>query len=427
MDHDTTVQPSTAPAFTSEQLKALEAKILIARRQFIQEQSWFGNLIGKLKLKLSNDIKEIPTCATDGTSIFFGANFVSKVSVSELVFTFGHELLHCLLNHHLRRTGSRKPLLWNCACDYVVNAMLVDAGIGKKPKGVLYDKKFADKTCEEIYAILEQYSQEAQATLQTLDDHGFMKDSAEGQAQSSQDISGNQQQQPSSGMSDEVAEQWTDTLTDLERDLSQKSAADKGSLEKSLEKLLKAEAPDFNSYQSQISWKEELREFIKCKFLTDLTYMRPNRKTQSMGIVLPSMRTEEKLNIAIALDTSGSMESEWITNFLGEIQEILLCYEMGSIHLWCFDTKVHSYKVLDFTEVGQLSFYKPKGGGGTDFTVNWKLLEKEHITPDLLLMLTDGYPGSSWGEEHVVDACFAIAGDSKRSVVAPFGKTIYID
>lgn len=439
-------QPEKPRAFTSSEIVSLEDKVLIARRHFITSQSWFGSLVGKLRLKLSTNSKEIPTCATDGETIFFGAKFVDKHSIEELVFVFGHELLHCLLNHHLRKTGGRKTLLWNCACDYVVNDIIIQAKIGTMPKGALHDPKFSGKTCEEIYTLLETLSTEMQEALKTLDDHLPMNgDSSNSNTPGGNDMEDNQEAQESEedgegqggkkdkdsdkpkAMSDEVAEEWTDALTNIEKELATKSAGQKGSLEKSLEKILKAEAPNLHTYESRVNWKEELREFIKCKFLTDLTYMRPNRKTQAMGIVLPSMKTEEKLNIAIALDTSGSMDQEWITNFLAEIQEILLCYEFGSIHLWCFDTRVHNYKILDFTEVGQLNFYKPMGGGGTTFEVNWELMERENITPDLLLMLTDGHPGGSWGDEHVVDACFAIAGDPNRKVRAPFGKTIYID
>lgn len=413
---------------SSETLFNLEVKILRARMIFCTQQAWFGSLIGKLKLRISTDNQRFPTCATDGETVYFGAEFVRKITIEELVFVFGHEILHCLLNHHFRKTSDRDMRTWNYACDYVVNDLLVKGGIGVMPKGALYDPNYSGKTCEEIYGAISKMSKEKKDALQTLDDHSAMNGEGFDEVSvSSSKGNGNDEGEDFHEMSPETAEKWADTLEKVEKEIRGAIQGRGAGLEKSLANLLNAESPDIDRYTSLLDWRDELREFIKEKFSTDMTYMKPNKKAQGLGFSLPTMRTEEMLNIAIALDTSGSMNPTWITNFLGEIQEILLSYEFGSIHLWCFDTSIHKYEILDSSDVQELSYYKPVGGGGTEFEVNWKHLEDEGLKPDLLLMLTDGHPGSSWGDEHVVDALFAIAGNPERNVVAPFGKTVYID
>lgn len=390
-------------------LAEIESKIITARLVFNAQQAWFGSLVGKLKFQISTDIEKFPTCATDGKTIFFGAKYVVEHSLQELVFTIGHEVLHCLLNHHLRRTDSRDPKLWNCACDYVVNALLLNHKVGKMPSGALYDSSYKGLTSEEIYELLEKMGAKEKKKLFTLDDHSMMNGDEEGEG--------------GAGMQEETAEEWNDALEEVLKGLGNNG---EGSLEKDLKTFCRASQKESDS-ETTVDWRDELSEFIKTSFQADLTYLKPNRKTQSMGIVLPSIKNEERLNIAISLDTSGSINIDQLKLFLLELKSLLSNYTSFIIYLWCFDTRIHNYKIIESGELDLLDTYKPFGGGGTDFEANWEHLDQEDIRPDLLLMLTDGYPGGSWGDESRVDTLFAIVGDAQRNIVAPFGKTIYLN
>lgn len=77
-------------------------------------------------------------------------NPAARFSEEEYRFVMAHELLHVGLRHDVRRQG-RDPYLWNIACDYVINAWLVDMKVGTMPVGALYDVELARDSAESIY------------------------------------------------------------------------------------------------------------------------------------------------------------------------------------------------------------------------------------------------------------------------------------
>ena len=44
-----------------------------------------------------------------------------------------------------------------------------------------------------------------------------------------------------------------------------------------------------------------------------------------------------------------------------------------------------------------------------------------------IIMMTDGYPGGSWGDELYCETLFLIHGDPGRHLVAPFGMTAWYE
>ena len=78
------------------------------------------------------------------------------LSEAECLFVFAHELLHAGLNHSSRRRG-RDPLLWNIACDFVINGWLIEMAVGSAPNmGLLHDGQFTGRSSEEVYDTLAQ-------------------------------------------------------------------------------------------------------------------------------------------------------------------------------------------------------------------------------------------------------------------------------
>lgn len=65
-------------------------------------------------------------------------------------FILAHEMLHAALRHGDRR-GPRDPYLFNVACDYVINAWLLEMGVGDMPAGLLHDPQLAGLSAEEVY------------------------------------------------------------------------------------------------------------------------------------------------------------------------------------------------------------------------------------------------------------------------------------
>jgi len=102
-----------------------------------------------------------PTMCTDGESITFHPDFVKNQSNESLRFVIMHEILHCLNNHH-ERIGNRDPHLWNVACDYAINPLMLDENdkplegldFPRNEKGEregLFEKKYEGMKAEDIY------------------------------------------------------------------------------------------------------------------------------------------------------------------------------------------------------------------------------------------------------------------------------------
>jgi hypothetical protein len=94
---------------------------------------------------------EIAMAAMDpGTREIF-INPAAALDDAQCRFVMAHEILHVGLRH-VERCAGRDPYLWNVACDYVINAWLLEMGVGAMPEfGVLHDPELKGLQAEAIY------------------------------------------------------------------------------------------------------------------------------------------------------------------------------------------------------------------------------------------------------------------------------------
>jgi len=156
----------------------------------------------------------------------------------------------------------------------------------------------------------------------------------------------------------------------------------------------------------------------------DYAFTRPNRKGMHSGAILPGLKQDETIDVAVALDMSGSIGQEDAMIFLSEIKGIMDQYADYNIHLWCFDTDTYNPQKITQDNGEELLEYKLMGGGGTDFEVNWSFMKDNDIVPKKFIMFTDGYPCGSWGDEDYCDTLFIVKGGDN---IAPFGQTVLYD
>ena len=176
----------------------------------------------------------------------------------------------------------------------------------------------------------------------------------------------------------------------------------------------------------KMDWREMLQQQIQSVIRNDYTFARPSRKAWHSGIILPATDYEKTIDIAVAIDTSGSIEERQLKDFLGEIQNIMNQYTDYQIKIWSFDTKV--YNEQDFTaNDNSLDDYEAKGGGGTDFMSNWKYMKDNDIVPKKLIVFTDGYPWDDWGDPDYCDTIWILHEHHDKNKEAPFGITSHYD
>jgi predicted metal-dependent peptidase len=383
-------------------------QLITARVGLLLRASFFGNLA--TRLKLTNADEWCPTAATDGRNFYYNSRFIKMLKPKEIEFLFGHEVLHCVYDHFGRR-GSRDPQLFNIANDYCVNADLKKHGVGEFITSVpcLYDRKYEGMSSEEIYDILYENAEKidiSKLVKQLLDEHlDGDGDGKEGEGKGRPQLSEAEKQ----AIRDEIKEAV----------LAAAQTAGAGNLPAGVKRIIQ------ELTEPKMNWRELLRMQLESTIKSDYTWMRASRKGWHMDAVMPGMNLDPMIDIAVAIDTSGSIGEDMLKDFLGEIQGIMDSFPAYKIHVFCFDTEVHAPAVYTSDNLDSITEYEPAGGGGTDFDAIYNYLKAEEIEPKRLVVFTDGYPFGSWGDEQYTDTVWILHGTT--TIVPPWGQFAYYE
>jgi predicted metal-dependent peptidase len=385
-------------------------KLTTARVGLLLKAPFFGNMATRMQLKDASDW--CPTAATNGRDFFYNKDFISKLSVKKLEFLFGHEICHAIFDH-FGRLGSRNPQLANIAQDYAVNQILVDERIGEKitEVDICYDPKYRGMAWEEIYDELYDKAQKIPMD-QLLKELGDLLDEHIKEGDGAGDGDKDGKGKPT--ISKEDLQKIKDEIKQAM--IQSSAAAGAGKTPAGIQRLIK------NMTEPKISWRELIRQEIQSIVRNDYSFTRPNRKGWQTGAVLPGMKEATTIDVAIAIDMSGSIGDEDATTFLSEVKGIMDQYEDFKINLWCFDTEIYNHQAITHDNSEDLVSYEPAGGGGTDFEVNFEFMKNNDIQPKKFIMFTDGYPCGSWGDEDFCDTIFIVKGNQQAD--APFGQTV---
>jgi len=397
----------------SEKNKIVE-KLIQARIGLLLRHPFFGNLATRMKLIDATDW--CPTLATDGRNFYYSNDFVDQLKPKETEFAFAHEVLHNVFDHMGRRNG-RDPKLSNIAADYAVNQILVDERIGVVPSfiKIFQDNKYRGMSYEEIYEDLEKNAVKIDINSlgELLDEHlDGEGDDGDGET----DENGN----PVKGkgrprLTEEEKKAIRDEIKEAMVAAAQSAGA--GRVPAGVARLIS----DFT--EPKMDWRQMLRMNIQSILKSNFSFSRPNRKSQHCGAVLPGMMNEETIDVSVAIDMSGSISDKQAKDFLSEVKGIMDEYVDFKLDLWTFDTKVYGYKQFTGDIADEILDYECKGGGGTDFDVNYDFMKEQGIEPKRFIMFTDGYPCGSWGDETYCESLFIIHGN--ESIIAPFGQTAH--
>jgi predicted metal-dependent peptidase len=388
-------------------------KLTTARVGLLLKAPFFGNMATRMRLIEADDW--CPTAATNGRDFFYSTKFVDKLSVKKLEFLFAHEICHAIFDH-FGRVGSRDRMLSNIAQDYAVNQILVDERIGEKITEVeiCYDSKYRGMAWEEIYDELYEKAEkismpELLKQLGDLLDEHIKEGDGEGEGKDEKDGKGNKP-----GISKEDLQKIRDEIKQAM--IQSAAAAGAGKTPAGIQRMIK------NWTEPKMDWRQLVQQEIQSIVRNDYSFQRVNRKSMHSGAVLPGMKEATTIDVAIAIDMSGSIGDEDAKIFLSEIKGIMDQYEDFSINLWCFDTEVYNHKAITHDNSFELEEYEPQGGGGTDFEVNWQFMQENQIQPKKFIMFTDGYPCGGWGDEDYCDTIFIVKGNTQAE--APFGQTV---
>ena len=322
------------------------------------------------------------TACTNGKNETYNRKFVEELNDAELRFLILHENYHKLYRHmitwqHLKKEDQDRA---NKAMDFVINIKLVDDNkdgfatmTGRLANGC-FNEKYRGWDTARVYKDLPESKGRCggngEDDGEPFDTHDW--DGAEGLS--------------------------TEEKNELARDIDE--AIRQGAMiagkvgngaDRDLTELLKP----------QIDWRQVLRDFVKdtCAGKDFSTWKKPNRRFIASGIYMPSGLTERVEGIASGGDMSGSIGQHEEAIIKTEIASMAELVKPTWLRMLYWDTEVVGDEKYEMHELDNfVKSTKPVGGGGTDPSCVPMYLQTNKVTPQCVIMITDGYVGGSWGK-----------------------------
>jgi predicted metal-dependent peptidase len=353
-------------------------EIIKARVAMSLDHPFFGYLALNLEPVCLPDMNP-PTMGTDGTRLYYHPDFIKNTPPAELCGVIAHEIMHLVLDH-LGRRQNREPERWNYAADYAANLLIVNEF--KLPSNVLLNYDYRDKSAEYIYSHMPVNNQNRDFDFHGKWDEWEKSDKTDKQG--------------------DLAQEWRNRVA-----MAATQAKIQGKFPSNLESVIE------ELLEPKLTWKAILRDMVTSCAKSNFRLFPPNKKHINRGFYLPSI-TGEQINIACAIDSSGSISDESIQSFLSEVKGICDSYDDFTIHLFIADAKIQKYFELHtFDEMPRVI----SGRGGTDFRPVIAEAEKLDITS--LVYFTDLY-GSFPEQEPSIPVIWVATSD----VAPPWGTVI---
>ena len=332
-------------------------QMIAARVGLLLNQPFFGALA--LGLKLQED-PTMPTAWVDGRTLGFNPGWIAGLTHAQKVSLIAHEVLH-VANGHPWRLDGRELRKFNIACDKAINSLLKDADF-TLPKHAHYAEGPEEgQSAEWIYARLPD------------DPEG---EGADGTGQ------GEVRPAPKSGKDGKDDEGDVPTEAEWQQATKQAALAAKarGKLPANLDRFAKEVG------EARVDWRSAMRRFVQERAKADYSWSKPSSRYLSLGMYLPALESHELGVIAIAVDTSGSIDDVALAMAKAEVMAVIDETQPRAVTVYYADSAVAH---VDHFERGDEIVFRPKGGGGTDFRPVFAACEEAEETPVCLIFITD--------------------------------------
>jgi len=405
-----------------KELKSNALNILLeTRRKLLNNYPFLGSIAMSMDVVPVRD-KALITAATDGSSIYFDIDFLSKLSDDEQMFVFAHEIWHAALCHMIRKE-SRDSMTFNIAADLEVNQLLVADGL-TPIKDCILPETLANKiklpkneSAENYYELLQKLTDKQANNNSSGNNSNRMSSNGSSSSNSNSKCKNSNQNNPKQidkhiykdDIADESSnEKRIDRYGEVGKDpdfvpnvkpnidsemkstvsmAAQQYERQRGELPNHIKSIIK------KLLTPKVNWKEALQKFITKSIDNKVNWNIPNRRFIYGGTYLPS-HSGDIIKLGVIIDTSGSTSDDMI-QFISELNAIVSCFNNYELTVCQCDTEVKSIKTYDQYNALKHEDIEIEGGGGTYLTPAFETIQAQNDLGeheiDGLIVFTDGY------------------------------------
>lgn len=405
-----------------KELKSNALNILLeTRRKLLNNYPFLGSIAMSMDVVPVRD-KALITAATDGSSIYFDIDFLSKLSDDEQMFVFAHEIWHAALCHMIRKE-SRDSMTFNIAADLEVNQLLVADGL-TPIKDCILPETLANKiklpkneSAENYYELLQKLADKQANNNSSGNNSNRMSSNGSSSSNSNSKCKNSNQNNPKQidkhiykdDIADESSnEKRIDRYGEVGKDpdfvpnvkpnidsemkstvsmAAQQYERQRGELPNHIKSIIK------KLLTPKVNWKEALQKFITKSIDNKVNWNIPNRRFIYGGTYLPS-HSGDIIKLGVIIDTSGSTSDD-MTQFISELNAIVSCFNNYELTVCQCDTEVKSIKTYDQYNALKHEDIEIEGGGGTYLTPAFETIQAQNDLGeheiDGLIVFTDGY------------------------------------
>lgn len=326
---------------------------------------FYGFFLNGCRRIFTDNDKDMPTCGvnvTDKVNLYINNNFWNSLTKDEREGILQHEVDH-IINLHMLRCENKDNKTFNEAADIAINQYIdpkkVRTGLFPHTITKVFGIKVLEKMPAEYYYEILKNEKEKNKNKQgneigdTLDNHNIWEKGEKNQ---------------------EAVEQIVKA--------SAKNAMDKakaiGNLPGNLEGILN------ELFKPKINWKQQLKQFIQASLKYNKESSRKKRNKR-YGIIYAGKKKTDLLRIYIAVDTSGSVSDNELTQFFSEVNDMVAKNLNLTIKILIADSQIQ-----DTFEYKKNMKIPIKGRGGTAYqpAIEYTNNTNEHV--DGLIYFGDG-------------------------------------
>ena len=347
-------------------------KVSKAAKTLMFSEPFYGLFLIGMNKSYRNDI---PTAGVSmlgmGVQLAINPEFFDRLVFKQQQGLLKHELLHIAFGHLVVRDKYQDSKLFNIAADLEINQYididyLPEGGLTldtfpelKLPKKAGTDTYYEllqqgceNGLCPALENLLKQMEGDSQYCHSTWDEFS--------------DISEADKKLIQKQVEHQLKETADQTL--------KRCGSIPGELAEIIDKLMTIEPPSFN-------WKQYLRRFVGSSSIVFTKKLR--RKYNKRYTGNPGIKIKHKNHILVGVDTSGSVSTPELKEFMNEIYHM---HKTGhKITVAQCDTQINSIEVFN-----PKTDWEIKGRGGTDFQPVVDHYNEKKGTYTALIYLTDG-------------------------------------